>query len=194
LYGYLRLTLATSDVDDPGPPAHPAVFALWHRDLPLMITLLGARHPWFLLSPAPNLRPIRVLMTWLGHRSVLGASGDGGRKGIDELLRQRGPDDDAWLAVDGPAGPGFRAKPGIVWLARATGLPIVPISYAAQRDFPLRRRWDQMRFHLPGDRFRVVYGEPIDVDVDADDAVLARVEASLNQLREPPTINGTGSP
>src|SRR5262249_42635494 len=90
--------------------------------------------------------------------------------------------DSVTLAVDGPAGPAFRAKRGCVGLARAAGVPIVPVAYAS-RGRTSTRRWGHplvpRLFHPAVLRF----GAPIWVgDDEPVDEALARLGAALAEL------------
>jgi lysophospholipid acyltransferase (LPLAT)-like uncharacterized protein len=65
------------------------------------------------------------------------------------------------MAVDGPRGPAFDAKSGIVVLARRSGSPIVPITAAFGRSLELKKSWDRFRIPIPFAKATVAYGEPI---------------------------------
>jgi lysophospholipid acyltransferase (LPLAT)-like uncharacterized protein len=66
------------------------------------------------------------------------------------------------IAVDGPHGPAGVVRPGAIWLARYTGVPLIPVGFAA---WPAVRvpRWDRMIVPLPGARVVFVVGKPIRV-------------------------------
>ena len=96
-------------------------------------------------------------------------------------------DDGYSLAVtpDGPFGPRRVAKPGALFIARAAGLPLVPVSPGARPAIRLRR-WDRHIVPLPFSRIWGTAGEPVVVgardrigrgQVDALTAGLNRVTA-----------------
>jgi lysophospholipid acyltransferase (LPLAT)-like uncharacterized protein len=91
------------------------------------------------------------------------------------------------LAVipDGPRGPRHTAKPGVIRLAKATGAPLFPVSYAASRCVRLGS-WDRLMIPLPFARVTVVVGEPILVERRAGEVELEEqrrvLEARLAEL------------
>lgn len=89
------------------------------------------------------------------------------------------------IAADGPAGPIFRAKPGAAYVAKKTGVALVPVG-AAMRDAIALDSWDRFEIPRAFTRAALAIGEPIDVPDDVDEAGLAdlsrRLEVILNDL------------
>jgi 3-deoxy-D-manno-octulosonic-acid transferase len=89
------------------------------------------------------------------------------------------------ITPDGPRGPAMHASPGIVNVARLAGVPIVPVVFATSRRRVLDS-WD--RFHLaePFGRGVFLWGEPIEIDRELDDAGLEHarflVEGRMNAM------------
>ena len=85
---------------------------------------------------------------------------------------------DVGIAPDGPRGPRRRIKPGLLTVARLTGLPIVPLGFSAR---PARRlaSWDRTLVPYPFGRALFVYGDPLRVPRDAGDAERDRLQALL---------------
>jgi hypothetical protein len=81
---------------------------------------------------------------------------------------------------DGPRGPAFDAKPGVLALASATGVPLVPIGIAAA---PARRlgSWDRALVPLPFARVRLLYGAALEIPRSADAAALEHWRARLTE-------------
>lgn len=73
----------------------------------------------------------------------------------------------AAVSVDGPRGPIFSVKQGVVDLAAATGCPIVTMSVAA---YPRVRvpTWDRMPIPVPFGSVVTIFGGPFTVPRDAD--------------------------
>ena len=59
------------------------------------------------------------------------------------------------VSCDGPFGPYRVAKPGVLIVARESGLPIQPWAVASRPPFRLNGRWDRMIVALPFGRLRV---------------------------------------
>jgi lysophospholipid acyltransferase (LPLAT)-like uncharacterized protein len=69
---------------------------------------------------------------------------------------------DLAVVPDGPRGPRHVVKPGVIHLARATGAPVFPVSYAATRKRQLHS-WDRLMIPLPFSSVLFVAGEPLAV-------------------------------
>ena len=65
-------------------------------------------------------------------------------------------------------------------MARATGYPIIPIGFAANRAWHLSS-WDAFTIAKPFSRVAIVYGEPLRVGREGGEAAL---EAATETLRE----------
>ncbi len=93
------------------------------------------------------------------------------------------------LAVtpDGPRGPARKVQPGVVFLARKSGKPIIPVGISVDRAWRVRS-WDRFLIPKPFARVMWLYGEPIVVEQDANtydtEAVCLRIEMAINWLEE----------
>lgn len=84
------------------------------------------------------------------------------------------------ITPDGPRGPAEVAKIGAVRLAAMTGVPILPVGYAARRAARLRT-WDRFVLAPPFSRLAFAARAPIHVERDADAAAL---EAARQRLED----------
>ena len=122
-----------------------------------------------------------------GYGTARGSSSRGAKRALLQLRRDMAVGKPAAFTVDGPRGPARVAQPGAVWLAKATGNPIVPFHIEADR-YWTARSWDRTQIPKPFATAAIAIGEPFDVPTDADpDAVeVARceLETSLEVLRQ----------
>ena len=151
----------------------PAVYVNWHRHLQYLLIHHGRRRRWLLISPAPYMLPIHVLVRRLGFRLVPGTTGYRGQQAIRTLAGKVRAGGSAMMAVDGPAGPVEVVKPGCVLLAKEAGVPVIPVAFGSRRGYCNEKRWDRMAFAVANDDVNVVYGEPVFVgDLTVEEATL----------------------
>lgn len=111
-----------------------------------------------------------MLCELLGHHVARGSSckdhrDKGGKDAKDEMILMLRAGLPGALTVDGPRGPAQRVKPGIIEMARVTGLPIVPYLPMPSRYWSFSS-WDEFRLPKPFSRIDVHYGAPIHVPED----------------------------
>jgi lysophospholipid acyltransferase (LPLAT)-like uncharacterized protein len=141
------------------------------------ISLLG--------SPHRDGRLILRTVQHFGVRSIVGSSTRGGSKALREMVETVENGGAITLAPDGPRGPRMRASPGVIALAKLTGVPIFPATFSTTSGKVLST-WDRFLLALPFGRGVLICGEPITVPPDADAAALeaARLilETRLNEI------------
>jgi lysophospholipid acyltransferase (LPLAT)-like uncharacterized protein len=160
------------------------IVAFWHNRL-LMMPLLAAGVPVSIMVSHHRDGEIatRALALW-GIRTVRGSSTRGGVSGFLRLVEAFRRGDTLAVIPDGPRGPRYEAKPGVIRLAKATGATIFPVSCAVSRSLNLRS-WDRLIIPLPFARVAFLAGEPIDVSRSAQGADLEAHRCDLaNQLTE----------
>ncbi|MDZ7643604.1 MAG: DUF374 domain-containing protein [Woeseiaceae bacterium] len=110
--------------------------------------------------------PARIAESW-GATVVRGSAKQTSALAMRDLQRAMRNGVSIVTAADGPVGPCYEFKAGVVLMARIGGAPLVPLSCAADRAWYFRR-WD--RFMLPKLRFARValaVGEPLALPRDA---------------------------
>ena len=106
-----------------------------------------------------------------GYGTARGSTSRGGLKALLQLTRDMQSGKPAGFTVDGPRGPARVAQAGAVWLAKATGNPVVPFHLEASRHWTLRS-WDRTQIPKPFATVGLAVGEPIEIAPDADEADL----------------------
>jgi lysophospholipid acyltransferase (LPLAT)-like uncharacterized protein len=115
-----------------------------------------------------------------GYGTARGSTSRGGRRALLQLTRDLAAGKPAGFTLDGPRGPARVAQPGAIWLAKATGHPVLPFHLEASRHWTLNS-WDRTQIPKPFATVALVVGEPFTVPRDADEAAL---EASRQLLEE----------
>jgi lysophospholipid acyltransferase (LPLAT)-like uncharacterized protein len=115
-----------------------------------------------------------------GYGTARGSTTRGGRKALLQLTRDMAAGRPAGFTVDGPRGPARVSQPGAVWLAKATGNPVVPFHLEASRYWSMKS-WDRTQIPKPFSTVALVVGAPIYVRPDADDEAIEAARATLDQ-------------
>jgi lysophospholipid acyltransferase (LPLAT)-like uncharacterized protein len=115
-----------------------------------------------------------------GFGTARGSSSRGGLKALLQLTRDLSAGKPAGFTVDGPRGPARVAQPGAVWLAKATGNPVLPFHLEASRHWTLKS-WDRTQIPKPFATVSIVIGEPFYVARDANDENIESARQSLDE-------------
>lgn len=95
-----------------------------------------------------------------GYDIVRGSTKKGYTSGTIAMMDKLSKKQDVAIAVDGPKGPGFKVKPGAVFLAQKTGSAIVPVRVRIKDKIQFNN-WDRYMIPLFFTECEVIYGSPI---------------------------------
>jgi lysophospholipid acyltransferase (LPLAT)-like uncharacterized protein len=115
-----------------------------------------------------------------GFGTARGSSSRGGLRAMLQLVRDMEKGKPAAFTLDGPRGPARVAQPGAIWLARATGNPVLPFHMEASSHWTANS-WDRTQIPKPFTTVSVAIGEPLDIPGEADDAHLERTRQELEE-------------
>jgi lysophospholipid acyltransferase (LPLAT)-like uncharacterized protein len=115
-----------------------------------------------------------------GYGTARGSTSRGGRKALLQLRREMAAGKPAGFTLDGPRGPARVAQPGAVWLAKATGNPVLPFHLEASRHWTLHS-WDRTQSPKPFATVALAVGEPFSVAADADATAIEQGRQLLEQ-------------
>jgi lysophospholipid acyltransferase (LPLAT)-like uncharacterized protein len=163
-----------------GPGAERCIFALWHAQLLPLVYVHRGQGVVVLVSRHADGEWIARTIERLGYGTARGSSTRGGEEGMRQLMAREARARGLAITPDGPRGPARRVKPGLVWLASRSGLPIVPVAAAADRAHAFRS-WDRFQVPLPFARVWVQYGAPLAVPAELDEAGRERWRVVIEQ-------------
>ncbi|MBI5885182.1 MAG: DUF374 domain-containing protein [Deltaproteobacteria bacterium] len=109
------------------------IFAFWHGRLMMMPSFYGRDGLTILVSASRDGELVSRTVARFGIESVRGSTTRGWREGLKGVLRAIRAGRDVAITPDGPKGPVGRAQMGVIQIARATGLPVVPLSFGASK-------------------------------------------------------------
>ena len=115
-----------------------------------------------------------------GYGTARGSTSHGARKAMLQLVRDMRRGRAAGFTVDGPRGPARVVQPGAVWLASASGSPVMPFHLEASRHWTMRS-WDRTQIPKPFATVSLVIGKPLEVEKHADAAVLDSARQELQR-------------
>lgn len=164
----LRLLMASWRVDYRRPPGgraggvrgRPVLYCLWHsRQLPLMLSH-RREGVTILISIHRDGDYVSKVAGLLGFSVVRGSSTRGGAEALKSMASILRAGTDCAVTPDGPRGPAFRAKPGLVLMSRLGRRPTVPIGSSGGPALVFGS-WDSFRLPLPFARMTIVEGRPV---------------------------------
>ena len=158
------------------------VYAIWHgRMLGLILTQRG-KCVSALISQHRDGDYIAKIAQSLGFNPIRGSTAKSGARALKEMVREGVRGRDLAVTPDGPRGPVYRAKMGVVKLAQLTKMPMVPVAFSSSRALVFKS-WDRFLLPLPFSRCVILFGAPIWADSATElDAIRVRLEESLTDL------------
>ena len=169
-----------SHLDEVMRSGRQPIMAFWHgRILP---STYFFRHRGIVVITSENFDGewIAGIIERFGYGTARGSTSRGAVRALVQLKRDMAAGKPAAFTLDGPRGPAKVAQPGAIWLAKATGNPIIPFHIEASRHWTLRS-WDRTQIPKPLSTVAIAIGEPLEVPPDADEAAIEQARMVLEQ-------------
>jgi lysophospholipid acyltransferase (LPLAT)-like uncharacterized protein len=138
------------------------IYLLWHGKMLMPVYFHRRRNILAMVSEHGDGEIIAQAILRLGYRTARGSSTRGGQKAFRALLREVKNGAECTILPDGPQGPRHELKMGAIVLAQMAGVPILPLTFAAQRPIVFRS-WDRFTMWWPFSKVYVLYGKPITI-------------------------------
>ena len=164
-----------------------AVVGTWHRASIFFLYYFGHLRPMIMISQSKDGEILAQFAAHFGVIPVRGSSGKGGRDAFERMKQHlKAGGSPCATVLDGPQGPAYVAKKGMIVLSKLTGAPFIPAIWSATRTLTLRNSWDKMVLPLPWSRVYIAGSDPIHVPADTTNEELKQyrklVEDQLNTM------------
>lgn len=148
-------------------PGKGLLFASWHRGLFFIIYWFRNRKAVSIASASEDGELAAQAAKRFGWITARGSSSRGGRQAFREMETYIHQGHIGGLVADAPRGPRFVSKLGIIYLAKRSGIPIIPVIWSADRCWKLKS-WDRTIIPKPFARIVALFGdEYLHVPADA---------------------------
>lgn len=164
-------------------PTEPVVFMLWHRDqIPLAI-MNRNKNIGVLVSQSDDGQLIAGPISKLGFSPIRGSSTRGGSKALKGLVSHLKSYPVA-ITPDGPQGPVYSIKDGLLITAYLAKRPIVPVAIDVSREWTFNS-WDKFRFPKPFCHIRQMFGMEFYIENKEDIPLMKeKIKEEMNRMYE----------
>ncbi|MDO8137578.1 MAG: lysophospholipid acyltransferase family protein [Candidatus Brocadiales bacterium] len=138
------------------------IIAFWHSGMLVPAYVGRGQGIRVLISQHTDGEYITRVIGNMGFGVVRGSSTRGGARAMVNMVREAERGHFLAITPDGPRGPREKAQSGAIFLAKRTGLPILPIGLGFSSCWELPS-WDRFRIPKPFSKVVLVFGEPISV-------------------------------
>jgi lysophospholipid acyltransferase (LPLAT)-like uncharacterized protein len=183
----LRFAVSFEDGAPDNLQSRPIIATFWHR------CVFPATYVWrncdfrVMTSRSFDGEYIARIIEKFGFVPVRGSSSRGGARALMEMKREIEQGWSVVFTIDGPRGPIYVAKPGPVWLSRATGVPVVPFFIALENPWVLKT-WDRFMIPKPFSPALMRVSRNLTVPAGANDAEIdayhMEFQAAMDRARE----------
>ncbi len=155
------------------------IYAIWHGHALSLAVFSMDRGIYTLASRFQDGEIAARILKGLGFNVVRGSTEEGraqkgGRRGTLQLVKVLREGRNVAITVDGPKGPPFRVKKGVIFLAQKTGATIIPAVARFEKAIVLNS-WDRFIIPYPFTKGEVLVGKEIRVS-ESDDPEEKRLE------------------
>lgn len=162
-----------------------AIPVCWHQHLLICARYsVSKRVPLkagFLISPSVDGEAPTWLAEMYGATCIRGSSTHTGSRAVRQLIKAIRKDKlSPLITPDGPRGPRFDFKPGALFVAQLSEVPIVPLAFAA-KPAKVFRTWDKFVLPSPFARIVIAVGEPVMVSRELNAEQVEAMQAQLSK-------------
>lgn len=160
------------------------IAALWHNRtfVPCYIytrMMKSTRKMCMITSASKDGAMLTAVAENFGMITVRGSSHRRGVRAFLEMIKAMKQGCCMCLAPDGPRGPAYKCKPGVIKLASLTSVPIVPAALSFSSYWRIKS-WDKYIIPKPFSTVELKWCEPIHVPSDLSDEQLKQYQELLN--------------
>jgi len=164
---YLHLIKKTIRLDTP-PHKHwekgNFIWVFWHNRILLFILFylkfLRGRKFVALISPSRDGEIIACISEKIGISSVRGSSKHFSPRTAKKILKYLQSGYHLIVIPDGPRGPRYELKEGVLWISAFSRIPVLPLDFSISR-YRTIPSWDRFIFPLPFSRESVTVSSPL---------------------------------
>lgn len=162
----------------------PYILGLWHNKVvSTVLALQFVKKRAGLASPSADGELISIPLEKLGFKMIRGSSGKDSVKGLVQLVRAVKDGYSIGTPLDGPKGPAFKAKPGMLYVAQKSGRPMVVMGTGFSKKWILSKTWDKCQIPKPFSKVICVISEPFEISKDIEISDYKKiVEKKLNDI------------
>jgi lysophospholipid acyltransferase (LPLAT)-like uncharacterized protein len=199
-FGLYRLWARTLrlQVEDPNGVValvrdRPVIFAIWHNRLLMLPRVFDPSFPtrqsYGLISASGDGDLIASFIERSGYGTIRGSSSRKGVIALRQLVDTLAADGNVLVTPDGPRGPVYQASQGIIFLAKKSGAPVVPIHMEYSHCWRLKS-WDRFVVPWPFATLRAILGAPLIIppidSAEQFEAERLRLQNAMMSLVEQP--------
>ena len=167
-------------------PGKGLLYASWHRGLVFAVYWYRNRNVVSIASASEDGELAAQAARRFGWITARGSSSRGGRQAFREMEDYINKGYKGGLVADAPRGPRFVSKLGIIYLAKRTGRPIIPVIWNADRYWKLNS-WDRMIIPKPFARIVALFDDdtiqvPSDASREECEEYRQHLDLRLNRL------------
>lgn len=137
-----------------------AIFAIYHGRMVGLLGLQPRKKLTILISNSRDGEIIARACLGLGFSIARGSPAHGSVSGALTMINAAQSKQRLAFTVDGPRGPIYSVKEGIIKLSEVTGLPIIPFVCQSRNSYPIKS-WDNFMAPCWGTPILYLFGEPI---------------------------------
>lgn len=139
------------------------IIAYWHSRQFVLPFIPNNREVHCLISASHDGTIATGLMRLFGKTMIRGSSSKDGMAAMMAMMRVLRDAGVVAVSPDGPRGPAFKTKPGIIQMAQSLNVPIIAMSFDNNRKKVLSS-WDSFYLPRPFGKINIVMREPVYID------------------------------
>lgn len=145
------------------------IFSFWHNRLIVpTVYMKDFGKCVALVSPSKDGELIGIPLRKFGFTLIRGSSDKKATSSVRELLRALKKGYNIGTPVDGPKGPIYEVKHGLVFIAQKTQNYVVPFGGAYSKFWTFSKTWDKFMLPKPFAKIVFVVGDPYQIPKDED--------------------------
>lgn len=134
------------------------LIGFFHQDELCLLPFFKGKKLATLVSLSKDGNIMTGLAMKLGFQVVRGSSSRGAARALIGAIKTVQQGYNFAIAVDGPRGPIYKAKPGLSTISKKTNVPIMPLRAIPTRSITFKKSWNQARLPLPFSTIHLYFG------------------------------------
>lgn len=165
------------------------IYAFWHGRQSMLVPYMAKRQIVVMVSLSRDGEYQSKILKRFGYKICRGSYSRGGIRGLLNLIKELKAGFDAGFAVDGPRGPIYEPKEGIIFAAKKGNGYIVPVTASAKKKWILKKAWDKFLIPYPFTQGIIIFGLPYQISNEKDikqecERLKEKLEAMTKQADE----------